>query len=61
MENKINNQNKALAIYLMEHQELRPLQNVRNFYGFPFLLKASSLDFNNNEYEDIEDTFYYDK
>ena len=56
--NKIENQNKALAIYLMENKELRPLQNVRNFFGFKYLLKASSLDFESNQYEDIEDTFY---
>lgn len=55
---EIENKNKALAVYLMEHQDLRPLQNVRNFFGFPYLLKASSFNFDKEEYEDITDTFY---
>lgn len=58
MENKIENKNKALAIYLMENKDLRPLQNVRNFFGFPFLLKASGHDLENGEWYELEDTFY---
>jgi len=58
---EIENKNKALALYLMEHQENTPLQNVRNFYGFPYLLKASDYHYPENEWIDIEDTFYYEK
>lgn len=61
MENKIENKNKALAIYLMENKDLRPLQNVRNFFGFPYLLKANDYQFSEDEWIGIEDTFYYDQ
>ncbi len=58
-ENKeIEDKNKALAVYLMEHKEMRPLQNVRNFYGFPYLLKAEAHHFNEDEWIGIKDTFY---
>lgn len=56
--NEIQNKNKALAIYLMENKDLRPLQNVRNFFGFGFLLKADEIDIETCEYKNIEDTFY---
>lgn len=58
MDNEIKNINKALAIYLLENKDRRPLQNVRNFFGFPFLLKADDYHFNEGEYIGIVDTFY---
>lgn len=56
--NEIQNKNKALAIYLMENKDLRVFQNIRNFFGFNFLLKADNIDAETGEYKDIEDTFY---
>lgn len=58
MKEEIENKNKALALYLMEHQDLRPLQNVRNFFGFPYLLKADDYHYNEQEWINITDTFY---
>jgi len=55
---KDENTNKALAKYLLDNKNLRPLQNVRNFFGFPFLLKADDYHFNEGEYINIKDTFY---
>lgn len=58
MENKIENKNKALAIYLMENKDLRVFQNIRNFFGFNFLLKADNIDAETGEYINIKDTYY---
>ena len=42
----------------MENKDLRPLQNIRNFFGFQFLLKADSLNSETGEYINIKDTYY---
>ena len=57
MEN-IQNKNKELAIYLLEHKELRLGQNLTNFFGVPFLLIADEYDWEEEEYVNIRDCFF---